>query len=198
MKVLVLKGHLVADANSFSNKVVDYLIDKVQSKYIDSEIEVINLADTKLSEVFLTQKSFTTYYSDVESSKWIAKMKEVDKVIISVPMINFGPSIIVKNFIDAISVADQTFSYKYSKKGDAIGLLTNIDVTIIASQGAPEGWYLWGNHLSWLEGTFKFLGAKKVQSLLISGTKVNLAKSLNNGELIDEYSKRIDSLVENL
>lgn len=198
MKVLVLKGHLVADANSFSNKVADYLIDKVQSKYIDSEIEVINLADTKLSEVFLTQKSFTTYYSDVESSKWIAKMKEVDKVIISVPMINFGPSIIVKNFIDAISVADQTFSYKYSKKGDAIGLLTNIDVTIIASQGAPEGWYLWGNHLSWLEGTFKFLGAKKVQSLLISGTKVNLAKSLNNGELIDEYSKRIDSLVENL
>lgn len=198
MKVLVLKGHLVADANSFSNKVVDYLIDKVQSKYIDSEIEVINLADTKLSEVFLTQKSFTTYYSDVESSKWIAKMKEVDKVIISVPMINFGPSIIVKNFIDAISVADQTFSYKYSKKGDAIGLLTNIDVTIIASQGAPEGWYLWGNHLSWLEGTFKFLGAKKVQSLLVSGTKVNLAKSLNNGELIDEYSKRIDSLVENL
>lgn len=198
MKVLVLKGHLVDDANSFSNKVVDYLIDKVQSKYIDSEIEVINLADTKLSEVFLTQKSFTTYYSDVESSKWIAKMKEVDKVIISVPMINFGPSIIVKNFIDAISVADQTFSYKYSKKGDAIGLLTNIDVTIIASQGAPEGWYLWGNHLSWLEGTFKFLGAKKVQSLLISGTKVNLAKSLNNGELIDEYSKRIDSLVENL
>lgn len=198
MKVLVLKGHLVGDANSFSNKVVDYLIDKVQSKYIDSEIEVINLADTKLSEVFLTQKSFATYYSDVESSKWIAKMKEVDKVIISVPMINFGPSIIVKNFIDAISVADQTFSYKYSKKGDAIGLLTNIDVTIIASQGAPEGWYLWGNHLSWLEGTFKFLGAKKVQSLLISGTKVNLAKSLNNGELIDEYSKRIDSLVENL
>ncbi|AWX70008.1 FMN-dependent NADH-azoreductase [Mycoplasmopsis anatis] len=198
MKVLVLKGHLVADANSFSNKVADYLIDKVQSKYIDSEIEVINLADTKLSEVFLTQKSFTTYYSDVESSKWIAKIKEVDKVIISVPMINFGPSIIVKNFIDAISVADQTFSYKYSKKGDAIGLLTNIDVTIIASQGAPEGWYLWGNHLSWLEGTFKFLGAKKVQSLLISGTKVNLAKSLNNGELIDEYSKRIDSLVENL
>lgn len=198
MKVLVLKGHLVDDANSFSNKVADYLIDKVQSKYIDSEIEVINLADTKLSEVFLTQKSFTTYYSDVESSKWIAKMKEVDKVIISVPMINFGPSIIVKNFIDAISVADQTFSYKYSKKGDAIGLLTNIDVTIIASQGAPEGWYLWGNHLSWLEGTFKFLGAKKVQSLLISGTKVNLAKSLNNGELIDEYSKRIDSLVENL
>ncbi|MBW0596148.1 FMN-dependent NADH-azoreductase [Mycoplasma anatis] len=198
MKVLVLKGHLVADANSFSNKVVDYLINKVQSKYVDSEIEVINLADTKLSEVFLTQKSFTTYYSDVESSKWIAKMKEVDKVIISVPMINFGPSIIVKNFIDAISVADQTFSYKYSKKGDAIGLLTNIDVTIIASQGAPEGWYLWGNHLSWLEGTFKFLGAKKIQSLLISGTKVNLAKSLNNGELIDEYSKRIDSLVENL
>lgn len=116
MKVLVLKGNLVADANSFSNKVVDYFVDKVESKYQDAEVEVINLAKTKLADVFLTQKSFSTYYTDVESAKWISKMKEVDKVIISVPMINFGPSTIVKNFIDAISVADQTFSYKYSKK----------------------------------------------------------------------------------
>ncbi|QDY88136.1 FMN-dependent NADH-azoreductase [Mycoplasma anserisalpingitidis] len=198
MKVLVLKGNLVADANSFSNKVVDYFVDKVESKYQDAEVEVINLAKTKLADVFLTQKSFSTYYTDVESAKWISKMKEVDKVIISVPMINFGPSTIVKNFIDAISVADQTFSYKYSKKGDAIGLLTNIDVAIIATQGAPEGWYPWGNHLSWLEGTFKFLGAKKVQSLLVAGTKVNLANSLNNGELISEYDNKINSLVENL
>lgn len=198
MKVLVLKGNLVADANSFSNKVVDYFVDKVESKYQDAEVEVINLAKTKLADVFLTQKSFSTYYTDVESAKWISKMKKVDKVIISVPMINFGPSTIVKNFIDAISVADQTFSYKYSKKGDAIGLLTNIDVTIIASQGALEGWYSWGNHLGWLEGTFKFLGAKKVQSLLVAGTKVNLANSLNNGELINEYDNKINSLVENL
>ncbi|TNK87444.1 FMN-dependent NADH-azoreductase, partial [Mycoplasmopsis pullorum] len=89
----------------------------------ESQIELIDLNDTELAHTYLNKKTFATYWQDVKSDQWIEKLKNVDKLIISLPMINFGPSSVVKNFIDAIAVANKTFSYKYSKKGDAIGLL---------------------------------------------------------------------------
>ncbi|WP_029330341.1 NAD(P)H-dependent oxidoreductase, partial [Metamycoplasma cloacale] len=67
--------------------------------------------------------------------------------------------------------ANETFSYKYSNKGDAIGLLKNLKLQVIATQGAPEDWYLWGNHVKYLEETFKFLGLNVNESILIAGTK---------------------------
>lgn len=58
------------------------------------------------------------------------------------PMTNFAPAPVLRNFIDHIMVADHTFSYKYSKKGEAIGLVTNLKTQIITVQGAPYGWYM--------------------------------------------------------
>lgn len=57
-------------------------------------------------------------------------------------MTNFAPAPVLRNFIDHIMVADHTFSYKYSKKGEAIGLVTNLKTQIITVQGAPYGWYM--------------------------------------------------------
>ncbi|RIV16856.1 FMN-dependent NADH-azoreductase [Mycoplasmopsis gallopavonis] len=115
--------------------------------------------------------------------------KEVDLVVISNSMINFGPSAIVKNFIDSICVPNKTFSYKYSKQGDAIGLLTNLNVIIVSTQGAPKGWYPFGNHTEWLKGVFKFIGAQNVDVVEFLGTKVAPNNLVNPKEVSPELLK---------
>ncbi|MFL1043545.1 NAD(P)H-dependent oxidoreductase, partial [Mycoplasmopsis synoviae] len=68
----------------------------------------------------------------------------------------------------------KTFNYKYSKKSDAVGLLDHLRVMIVTTQGAPKDWYLWGNHTNWLIGTWKFLGAKYVDTFELNGTKLSV------------------------
>ncbi|SYV97391.1 FMN-dependent NADH-azoreductase, partial [Mycoplasmopsis edwardii] len=58
-------------------------------------------------------------------------------------MVNYGPTAVVKNFIDGVAVANKTFSYKYSTTQDAVGFLTNLNVLVIGSQGANFGTYPW-------------------------------------------------------
>ncbi|APJ38616.1 FMN-dependent NADH-azoreductase [Mycoplasmopsis pullorum] len=185
-KALFLHANLSSDENSTSFYLEQQFLNEFKKANPESQIEVIDLNDTELAHTYLNKKTFATYWQDVKSDQWIEKLKNVDKLIISLPMINFGPSSVVKNFIDAIAVANKTFSYKYSKKGDAIGLLNNLDVMILATQGAPKDWYLWGSHVTWLEGTWNFLGAKKVDSILLAGTKVAPYNEISPKKLVDE------------
>lgn len=87
-------------------------------------------------------------------------------------MINFNIPVTLKNFIDHIAIANKTFSYKYSKKGDAIGLLNNLDVQIIATQGAPLDWYPFASHYKFLEGFWNFVGANVKESIIIHSVKI--------------------------
>ncbi|ADE19767.1 FMN-dependent NADH-azoreductase [Mycoplasma crocodyli] len=193
-KTLILYGELFDQEKSISHLATKEFLEKYKLQNKTEEIEEINLNETELSSVFLTNQNFATYYKEVKSDFWIEKLKNVDKVVISVPMINFGPSVIVKNFIDAIAVANKTFSYKYSKKGDAIGLLDNIKkVLIVGSQGAPADWYLWGSHTLWLEGTWKFFGAKNVETLLLSGVKTPVFSNMTPKEIVGKFDKEIES-----
>ena len=99
-------------------------------------------------------------------------LKEANKLIIGAPMINFNIPVTLKNFIDHIAIANKTFSYKYSKKGDAIGLLNNLDVQIIATQGAPLDWYPFASHYKFLEGFWNFVGANVKESIIIHSVKI--------------------------
>ncbi|MEE3928072.1 FMN-dependent NADH-azoreductase [Mycoplasmopsis ciconiae] len=196
-KVLFLHGNVMADDKSISNQLEKRFLELYALKHPSAEIEVIDLDQTKLAEVFLTKETLKDmkYYKEVDSDFWIEKLKQVNSVVISCPMINFGPSAIVKNFIDAICVANKTFSYKYSKKGDAIGLLDHLKVMILTTQGAPADWYPWGSHVKWLEGTWKFLGAQKVESILIGGTKLADVSSLSASEIVKLHDAEIEDKV---
>ncbi|WP_324672347.1 FMN-dependent NADH-azoreductase [Mycoplasma sp. 888] len=186
-KILILDGNLLQNEKSYSTNILNYIEEALKSKE-NVLIERVDLSTTKLNEHFLTKQTFTTYYTDVESDRWIQKLKETDLLIISNPMINFGPSVIVKNFIDAISVANKTFSYKYSKQGDAIPLLTNLNTVIVSTQGAPQGWYTWGNHSNWLKGTFKFLTGNDSKEIKCFGTKVSPINQTEPNH-VDEHIK---------
>ncbi|MFV8401003.1 FMN-dependent NADH-azoreductase [Mycoplasma sp. 005V] len=190
-KILLLDAHVVSKENSISHKILD-LVQEEYQKDSNNEITRIDLNETILSKVFMTSDNMSTYWQDVESDKWIELVKNTDVLVISNPMINFSAPVIVKNFIDSISVANKTFSYKYSNKGDAIGLLTNLKkVIVVSTQGAPEGWYPWGAHASWLEGTFKFLGAQEVKHIKWYGTKVKPTADIKPDQLKEHVTDKI-------
>ncbi|MGZ9762790.1 FMN-dependent NADH-azoreductase [Mycoplasma sp. 5912] len=192
-KILLLDGNLInKDHSSYTGDTMDYLETKFKSE--GKDVKRFDLNETH-GDIFLTKKTYPDYWKQIDSDKWINLLKETDLVVISTSMINFAASVVVKNFIDSVSLADKTFSYKYSKKGEAIGLLDHLNVLIIASQGAPQDWYQWGSHVSWLEGTWKFLGAKNVQIYRINGTKVKPISDEKATVYVDNHKHELDHVL---
>ncbi|WGI36721.1 FMN-dependent NADH-azoreductase [Mesomycoplasma lagogenitalium] len=191
MKLLVIKGSIIESGKSGSKLMSDKFVEFYKQKNPDHEIIELDLNQEKTASISLSEKNFATFWKDIESEKYINLLKSVDKVLFSTSMINFNYSAPVKNFIDAISVANVTFSYKYSKKGDAKGLLDHLKVQILTSQGAPADWYPFGLFTENLEGYWKFLGAKVVPSIKLTGTKVAPFSELT----VDE---KVDSIIENI
>lgn len=188
-KVLVLSGSLSEKEKSYSSQMLDLFVKTYKEVHPNDELEFVDLNTTKHAEVFLSRNTFATYWKDVESDKWIDKLKAADKVILSCSMTNFGPTVVVKNFIDSVAVANKTFSYKYSKKGDAVGLLDHLRVMIVTTQGAPKDWYLWGSHTNWLIGTWKFLGAKYVDTFELNGTKLSVFADKKPYDVVQEFKQ---------
>lgn len=190
IKILSLCSSL--NKEGLSTNINNFLLEQIKNKNI--EIEKVNLNDINIASNSLNSHNLKDFHSNNDSDLWIEKLKNIDYLILSFPMINFTFPASVKNFMDLISVANKTFSYKYSKKGDAIGLINNLKVVLISTQGAPEGWYQWGKPLELLEGIFKFLGAREIKKLLVAGTKVEPYKDYSNEKIIEENIYKIEEL----
>lgn len=171
-KVLVINASMIDEKNSFSTALTKTFIKHYQKANPKDEIIYLNLNDLPMASITLTNRNFANFFNQEDSDKYIEQLKLVNKLIFATPMTNFNITSMAKNYLDHILVADKTFSYKYSKQGDAVGLLTKLKVQILATQGAPYGWYLFGNHAKYLEGTWQFTGANLAPSILVCGTKV--------------------------
>ncbi|UUD34898.1 FMN-dependent NADH-azoreductase [Mycoplasmopsis caviae] len=193
-KIISILGSVNQD--SLSNKINNLVTSRLFKKYPNSEITLLNLANSPFSKLMLNGKDTNSFWEDTEAKMWIERLKEADYVVINSPMINFNYSVLVKNFIDAICIDDHSFSYKYSKQNGSVGLLNKMKVILIGTQGAPKGWYTFGDHLKMLEGTFGFLGANKIKSLLVAGTKTAPLKDMSHDEIIAKYDDEINSLIE--
>lgn len=171
-KVLVINSSMIDEKASFSAALTKTFVKFYQEANPKDEIIHLNLNDLPMASITLTTRNFNNFFNQEDSDKYIDQLKSVNKLIFVTPMTNFNVTSMTKNYLDHVLVANKTFSYKYSKQGDAVGLLTKLKVQILATQGAPYGWYLWGNHAKYLEETWKFTGATVVPSILVCGTKV--------------------------
>lgn len=185
-KILMVLGS--PNKNSLSTAANKFVVSELMKKYPNSEVSILNLSDSLFAKYTLNANNMDTFWTNVESDKWIDILKQTDILVLSTPMNNFNYSALVKNFLDGICVANKTFSYKYSKQGGSVGLLNNLSVIILATQGAPLGWYPFGDHVTNLKGTFNFLGAKQIESFLIDGTKVAPRITMTNEDIIREVS----------
>ncbi|WP_434337146.1 FMN-dependent NADH-azoreductase [Mesomycoplasma conjunctivae] len=192
MKILYIKSEL--KEGSKPSVIAEYFLEKVAQKNKNIEIITLDLSVQKIGSIALNSNNFSSFWTEVEADKWINLLKTVDKVVISTPIINWHYSGEIKNFFDAICLADKTFSYKYSKKGGSIGLLTNIkNVQIITTYHAPEAQRPLINAENAIAGTFEFIGAQKINDpiILFEGYLLN-----KNEDVIEKLSSKIEAAVE--
>ncbi|WDA54416.1 MULTISPECIES: FMN-dependent NADH-azoreductase [unclassified Spiroplasma] len=171
-KVLVIRSSMIKKELSYSESLVSRFVKYYREFHPEDSIIELDLNQIPMASITITQKNFTSYFNEKDSDYYINQLKNVNKVIYTTPMTNFNVTSMTKNYLDHILVAGKTFDYKYTKQGEARGLLPHLKVQILATQGAPYGWYLWGNHATYLKGTWEFVGAKVVEPILICGTKV--------------------------
>lgn len=194
-KILTITGS-VSGENASSTKAAHIAEALLKEKYPNATTEYIDLNESEFGGVGLTSKTFATYFNN--SIEWINKLKDVDVIVFSTSMTNFGYTAAVKNFIDKICLAKESFQYKYDGSGLSQGLITKPKMILITSQGAFKGWYPFGDHTIQLDGTFKFLGIDVLEPVIIAGTKTpdNKGKTADDfaNEAKIEIKKRVDSL----
>ncbi len=192
MKTLFIKTSMTenTEKGSISGVALDKYKELYMSKYPTHIIEELNLNNESGLQVAMSSNNFEGFFND--SDKYIDLLKSVDQIVIAVPMTNFSYTAQMKNFFDKICVAGKTFKYKYDGKGTSEGLLKNLTVQIIATQGAEEGWYEFSNFVPAMEGTWKFLGAKVKPTILISGNKIKENISKTPEEIIEQNLNKIE------
>ncbi|PPE05125.1 FMN-dependent NADH-azoreductase [Williamsoniiplasma lucivorax] len=171
-KILVINASSTPSEKSYTKGVADLFLKDYLELNPNDEIIHLDLNKEKMASITLSQADSGEYWNQEDAHAYIKQLREVDKVVVTCPMNNFNISGLMKNYLDHVLLANETFSYKYSKKGDAIGLLPHLKVQIITTQGAPFGWYPWGNHTENLKGTWEFVGAKVGTPILLAGTKL--------------------------
>ncbi|MGX9358514.1 FMN-dependent NADH-azoreductase [Mycoplasma sp. 128] len=191
-KVLVILSS-VNGQKSITNQMAKVFVNKYQQLNPQDEVQYLDLNELEAAKQSLNKQNFVQFFGS-ESDELINQLKSVNKVVITAPMYNFNIPATLKNYLDRVLVANKTFSYKYSKKGDAVGLLDHLKVQILATQGAPLGWYEWGNHVKYLEGTFKFVYAELNESFLIDGTKVGELATKSAQEVVAMHQNEIEKL----
>ncbi|AZZ65778.1 FMN-dependent NADH-azoreductase [Metamycoplasma phocicerebrale] len=196
-KVLVLYSSPIQSEKSISTLLTKKFVELYKKNNENDQIKELDLNELEMARLSQTSKNMPKTYSEELSNKYINLLKETDKLIISCPMINFNVPVVLKNFLDRIAVANKTFSYKYSAKGGSIGLLDNLTVKIIATQGAPEGWYQWAGHTSFLEGIWNFFGAKLSPTILVAGTKVKPYFEMQPQEIVEDNIKLLEKHAKN-
>ena len=197
MKTLVLYASPLTEmeTGSISQKATKRYLEFYKKEYPESEIVEVDLNKLDHLHTSLTSYSMASgsFFDNGVTDKLLEELDRFEHVIVATSMINFNVPAILKNLIDHIAVAGRTFRYKYDGNGESEGLLTNISIKIIATQGAPKGWYPFGDHVKYLEGTFDFLGMKVNKSILIDGTKT---KEFNSVPL-EEHLNSLEETFKN-
>ncbi|MXR55914.1 FMN-dependent NADH-azoreductase [Mycoplasma flocculare] len=200
MNILVLKSSVNEKKGSYSSHLADLFIKFYQKIHSEDQIEVYDLNQFPLANINLTAENFNdaSFYQKAESDFWIKKLKQANKIVFSTSMTNFNYSATTKNFFDAITVPNKTFLFDKSN-GNYVGLLKNIqNVQILTAQGAPIGWYPFGNHSALIKQIFEFLGAKvKAEIFVLAGTKVSPASQKPLIDFVNEHQNQLKILAEN-
>ncbi len=184
---------------NFPNGSTSYEALKLFKKYYiashpEDEIIDLNLNQLHIAQKTLNSDNFSEFFK--EGDEQIQQLRDVDKVVMASPMINFNIPAVAKNYFDHILVAKKTFIYKYDGKGEAEGLLPHLKVQIITSQGARLGWYPFGNHTEYLRGTWDFIGAKVAPAVVIHGTKIPENRERQAVDMAHDYEGQLKRAAE--
>jgi FMN-dependent NADH-azoreductase len=130
-------------AASYSIKLGNTIVEKIQNKYPGSTVEALNLVEMDIPH--LSPDNLRTYFTPAEqlneedqesnrlSDELVKKLLEADIIVIGAPLINFTIHTSLKAWIDHITRPRITFSY--GEDGRPVGLVTGKKIYIAMSSG---------------------------------------------------------------
>ena len=177
--------HLISSPrgnDSFSVKLANAIILKIQDQYPGSNVEEVNLNDigvphlntAHLRSFFTPQEQLTAEDQDAirYSDAAISQLMAADIIVIGAPLYNFGIPSTLKAWIDHVARAGKTF--RYDEQGPE-GLVKGKKVYVAMSSGAvySEGPYQSYDFVSsYLKGVLGFLGMTDLTLLRVEGVNI--------------------------
>lgn len=174
--------HIDASANlesANSRAVSDYLVEKIIESGLSSDTVIRRDLAKQLLPQINAQDLIALHGSNevdraslkehfVLSEHLITELKSADTLVIGTPMYNFGVPVALKQWIDYIARAGQTF--KYTENGP-VGLSgVKQAYVVIASGGTPLGSPM--DHLSpYIKTILGFIGIETIHIIDATGTK---------------------------
>ena len=172
---------------STSRKLAKRLLDRI--KKIEDKILYRDLDDEMLFVAGLTESGMSIPENERNdqqkkmftlSDKLIEELKSADIIIISVPVYNFGPPATLKAWSDLTARVKSTF--KYSKDGKQIGLLSDKKVYIVITSGGTKVNGSEDFLTPWLVHVLKFFGIKDIEIIAADQMALDKEKSIQEAE----------------
>lgn len=210
-KLLVINAHpKVEDTSSVSLQVLQHFLETYRKLNPEGPIEQIDLyrdfvpgldhtvlqawekmkhnesrASAVQDELTIEERRLTSRMSDI-----LRQFKNAKKYVITMPLHNFNIPSKLKDYMDNILIAKETFAYTAN---GSVGLLTdNRSLLVIQASGAictNNDWYTEVEYShKYLKSMFNFMGVKKYQIIRAQGVaKLNrsdvLAQAFEEAEL---------------
>lgn len=179
MKILHLITSPAAE-NSFSIRLANSIIEKLQIDRPDSSVITRNLATDPLphfdaihlNSLITPTEEHTSEMTEVTSKtdELIKELSEADAVVIGVPMYNFGIPSTLKTWIDFISKPGKTFNYT---ENGPVGLLQEKPIFLAIATGdvySKEEFKMLDHTETYLRTILgDFLGMKNIKAIRIEG-----------------------------
>ncbi|MGG1554679.1 FMN-dependent NADH-azoreductase [Paenibacillus ferrarius] len=207
-KLLIINAHATVDSpDSISLEVGKHFISAYRKMNPNELIEQIDLYGEEIPEINSTVLSAWGKFAsggelNEEEKRVTNKMNEIlqqfkraKKYVIIMPLHNFNIPSRLKDYMDNIMIARETF--KYTENG-GVGLLTdNRSLLVIQGSGGiytNNDWYT-DNEFShmYLKSMFNFLGVEDYQIIRAQGTNV-----LNKADVLDTAKKEAEEAAARL
>lgn len=189
-KILFLNGSPIPTNNSKSFALATKFIEEY--KLLNPNDEIISRDLNDIKAINLNSSNMSIFFE--QSDEFINELLSVDKIVINLPMINFGLPTIVKQWFDLICVANKTFTYKYVKETRETGLVKNIkNAMIINTMGGTTDKYKFANVATMVSDLFNFLGIKNINVIQVQGMKMDPRSSQSTEDLLKEFDSKIKS-----
>jgi len=177
--------HLISSPrgnDSFSIKLGNAIIVKIQDQYPGSNVEEVNLNEINIPHLntahlrsfFTPEEQLTVEDQDAirYSDAAISQLMAADIIVIGAPLYNFGIPSTLKAWIDHIARAGKTF--RYDEQGPE-GLVKGKKVYVAMSSGAvySEGLYQSYDFVSpYLKAVLGFLGMTDLTLVRVEGVNI--------------------------
>lgn len=207
-KTLIINAHPNIDSKtSYSLNVLNHFLKVYKEQNPNEIIKEINVYSDEVPAIDQTVLSAWDKLAKGESitaeehrvtarmAEVLQQFKSAKKYVIAMPLHNFNIPSKLKDYMDNILIARETF--KYTETG-SVGLL-NDGRSLLVIQGSGSiytnnDWYTEVEYShKYLKSMFNFIGVKDYQIIRVQGTAL-----LNRDEILDKAFKEAETAADNL